>query len=95
MTTYHRGVVTAGEGIVIILLCVTTSTSNIYLNNVTKTIWRVNRKGTPTRRQPVRCLCTPHRRTLFGEGRRGTTKALLYTFPSSVGSQLGSADSPE
>jgi len=35
MTRYHRGVVTAGEGIVIILLCVTTSTTNIYLNNVT------------------------------------------------------------
>jgi len=38
------------------------------------------------RRQPVRCLCTPHRRTLFGEGRRGgTTKTPLYTLPRRVG----------
>jgi len=27
-------------------------------------------KGAPTRRQPVRCLCTPHRQTLFGVGWR-------------------------
>ena len=35
------------------------------------------KKGTPTRRQPVRCLCTPHRRTLFGEGRRGVQPRLF------------------
>jgi len=35
VTTYHRNVVSAGEGIVIILLCVTTSTLNICLNSVT------------------------------------------------------------
>ena len=35
VTMYHHGVGTAGEGIVIILLSVTTSTLNIYLNNVT------------------------------------------------------------
>ena len=34
-------------------------------------------KGTPTRRQPVRCLCTPHKRTLFGEGRRGVQTRLF------------------
>ena len=28
--------------------------------------------------QPVRCLCTPHKRTLFGEGKR------LFPFESSV-----------
>jgi len=35
VTTYHHGVGTAGKGIVIILLSVTTSTLNIYLINVT------------------------------------------------------------
>jgi len=34
-------------------------------------------KGTHTRRQPVRCLCMPHKRTLFGEGRRGVQPRLL------------------
>jgi len=34
-------------------------------------------KWTPTRRQPVRCLCTPHRRTFFGEGRRGVQPRLF------------------
>ena len=37
----------------------------------------MDRKGTPTRRQPVRCLCTPHRQTLFGEGRRGVQPRLF------------------
>jgi len=35
------------------------------------------KKGTPTRRQPVRCLCTPHKRTLFGEGKRGLQPRLF------------------
>jgi len=39
-------------------------TSNINLNNATYSFWRVNRKGTPTRHQPVWCLHKPHRRTL-------------------------------
>ena len=32
---------------------------------------------TPTRRQPVRCLCTPHNRTLVGEGKRGVQTRLF------------------
>jgi len=34
-------------------------------------------EGTPTRRQPVRCLYTPHRRMLFYEGRRGLQTRLI------------------
>ena len=37
-------------------------------------------KGTHTRRQPVRCLCMPHKRTLFGEGRRGVQPRLFVYF---------------
>jgi len=29
------------------------------------------------RRQPVRCLCTPHKRTLFGEGKVGVQPRLF------------------
>jgi len=81
VTTYHRDVVTSGEDIVIILLCVTTSTWNKYLI----TVWRVNRKGTLTRRQPVRCMWTSHRRTFFGEGRRGIQPGSFVYFAKACG----------
>ena len=42
-----------------------------------KTVWRADRKGTPTRRQPVRCQCTPHKRTFFGEEKRGVQPRLF------------------
>jgi len=71
MTAHQGGVITISVGIDMILLCVTNITSDIHQNNGTYTVWRVNWKGTPTRRQPVQCLCTPHTQTFFGEGRRG------------------------
>ena len=35
--------------------------------NLSRPVWRVNLRVRPTRRQPMRCLCTPLRWTLCGE----------------------------
>jgi len=93
MVAYQGGVVTGGVGIVIILLCVTSIT---YIKTMQpRLLEEWIEKGhqrddtlcgaSATRRHPVRCQCTPHSRTLFGEEKRECNQDSCVYVPKGCG----------